>query len=739
MIGAAATEEGLPGGLTRTLDEALRRAVRPGCRGRHPSPLTEELPRLQVFLQPALRALDAHGYSLGVTRIQVLRAVCQGALLVGRPPEQWTIEEWRHIRRWYGGDNGLALTLVAVRGYGIASSEPLHPLFRECHRAPLAFRLFGQEAVRGAHARLRDAMMSLGYRDAGTSYIIPRCVAELLVWHGKPDLDMVTDESIARFVDDKPTTSTLSALHGVSMGLVRLGILTKPVDYSRRPERVQSAMVGPGRDRPDIASCPAEWLAWADRWFSQSDLALETRRTVRSVLVVAGRWLAREHPSVTMPSQWTLDIAHSWIKHVCERTAGEGVPPGRLIPNFGQPIAPTSKSKFIFGVRSFFRDILDWEWIERKFNPLRAFRLPKQIRRAVGPNPRPLDDAVWLKLRAAALTLGPQDLPPGPRGRSSLLPLPMVQAVAAAWTFSGCRSSEIHRLGLDCTYYEDVPEQTDPVSGEVLPAFRQAMLRVPANKTSGEFVKPIEGPLAEAIERWRQARQQQPRSVDRVTQRQTDYLFCNRGRMLSRTFLNRTLIPILLNKAGLDARDSRGAITSHRARTTLATKLYSPKSGMAAVEVMKWLGHTDLATGRYYVELTPMRLMTAFHRSVALSDNLRLVGVLADTNPGPGEPVLRYDLGHGWCTNPAYAMCAHRMACARCSFYEPAAAMRERLEQQSGRYLHLLHELRLADDEQAAVSGDREAVQRLLKRLQREPTPGTPDFEQAEQPHPPAN
>ena len=68
----------------------------------------------------------------------------------------------------------------------------------------------------------------------------------------------------------------------------------------------------------------------------------------------------------------------------------------------------------------------------------------------------------------------------------------MVQAIAAAWTFSGCRSNEIYRLELDCTYYEDVPEQTDPVTGEVLPAFRQAMLRVPANKTSGEFVKPIE-------------------------------------------------------------------------------------------------------------------------------------------------------------------------------------------------------------------------------------------------------
>jgi integrase len=693
-----------------------------------------ELPGLKALLQPALRALDAHGYSLGVTRIQVLRAVCQGTLFLGRPPEQWSIEEWQQIRSSHGGDSKLALSLVAVRGYGIASSEPVHPLFRGCNRTPLAFRLFGQDTVREAYARLRDAMLTLGYSDAGTSYAIPRCVAELLVWHGAPDLDSLTDESVARFAADKPSKSTVSVLPGVSAGLVRLGLLSKPI-RSRRPAAAQLTRAGPGRERPDVAPCPDEWLTWIDRWSRQSDLAVETRRTIRGALVVAGRWLASEHPGVISPAQWTLETAHAWTRHICERTAGDGVPPGRLIPNYGQPLAPTSKARLIFGMRSFFRDILDWEWLERKFNPFHAFKLPKQIRRAVGPNPRPIDDAVWLKLRAAALSLGPQDLRSGGRGRPSLLPFPMVQAVAVAWTFSGCRSNEIYRLELDCTYYEDVPEQADPVTGEVLPAFRQAMLRVPANKTSGEFVKPIETPLAEAIERWRRARKPQPRSVDRVTQRPTDYLFCNRGRILDRAFLNRILIPILLDKGGLDAKDSRGAITSHRARTTLATKLYSPKSGMATVEVMKWLGHTDLATGRYYVELTPMRLMTAFHRSVALSENLRFVGVLADTHPGPGEPVLRYDLGHGWCTNPAYAMCAHRMACARCSFYEPATAMREQFERQAGRYLRLLHELRLADDEKAAVSGDREAVQRLLDRLRDEPTPGSPNADMASQQH----
>jgi len=299
----------------------------------------------------------------------------------------------------------------------------------------------------------------------------------------------------------------------------------------------------------------------------------------------------------------------------------------------------------------------------------------------------------------------------------------MVRAVANAWVFSGCRSDEISRLELNCIYVEDVPEQTDPETGKLLPAFRQPMLRVPANKTKGEFVKPVEAPLAEAIDQWRHERPSQPKHLDRITLQPTDYLFCNRGRKLARGFINRTLIPLLLTKAGLPESDSRGAITSHRARATLATSLYSPQSGMAAIEVMQWLGHTDLATGRYYLDLTPVKLMTAFNRSVKLSENLRFVGVLADTSPGHGEPVLRYDLGHGWCTNPSYAMCAHRMACARCSFYEPAEMMIGRLERQAGRFQHMLQELRLADDERAAIEGDAEAARLLLLRLAKQSTP----------------
>lgn len=93
------------------------------------------------------------------------------------------------------------------------------------------------------------------------------------------------------------------------------------------------------------------------------------------------------------------------------------------------------------------------------------------------------------------------------------------------------------------------------------------------------------------------------------------------------------------------------------------TKLYDPRSGFGSLEAMHWLGHVRLESGQHYIELSPVRLMTAFHRSSKLTEEMRCVRALVDGHLDPGGPVLRYDVGHGWCKNPAYAACAHRTTC----------------------------------------------------------------------------
>jgi hypothetical protein len=123
--------------------------------------------------------------------------------------------------------------------------------------------------------------------------------------------------------------------------------------------------------------------------------------------------------------------------------------------------------------------------------------------------------------------------------------------------------------------------------------------------------------------------------------------------------------------------DSRGPITSNRARATLATRLYNARSGLTPWRL-------------YYLETTPTALMRSFHATSKISETPRYVGVLFDRQAQPGGPSLLYDLGHGWCTNEAFASCAHPMAYAKCDFYRPDKEMRTRIEQQNERYVRFL-------------------------------------------------
>ncbi|WP_331773151.1 hypothetical protein OG948_58070 (plasmid) [Embleya sp. NBC_00888] len=50
-------------------------------------------------------------------------------------------------------------------------------------------------------------------------------------------------------------------------------------------------------------------------------------------------------------------------------------------------------------------------------------------------------------------------------------------------------------------------------------------------------------------------------------------------------YINNSVIPMLRRKAGLPAADVRGTITSHRARSTIASRLYNAKEPMTLFEL----------------------------------------------------------------------------------------------------------------------------------------------------------
>jgi hypothetical protein len=209
-------------------------------------------------------------------------------------------------------------------------------------------------------------------------------------------------------------------------------------------------------------------------------------------------------------------------------------------------------------------------------------------------------------------------------------------------------------------------------------------------------------------------------------------LFCFRGRRLPSRYLNLTLIPALCRKAGVPPEDARGRITSHRARTTIATQLYNAKEPMTLFELQAWLGHRSPLSTQYYAKIMPTTLAKAYQDAGYFTRNLRTIEVLVDRQAiesgatAKGAPWQYYDLGHGYCTYSFFEQCPHRMACARCDFYLPKESSRIQLLEATGNLQRMLAEVPLTDDERGAVEDGQAALESLLERLADVPTPGGP-------------
>ena len=164
---------------------------------------------------------------------------------------------------------------------------------------------------------------------------------------------------------------------------------------------------------------------------------------------------------------------------------------------------------------------------------------------------------------------------------------------------------------------------------------------------------------------------------DRKTGEHVDFLFAHRAKRLAKTYINAAVIPSLCRKAGVPAADVRGNITSHRARSTIATQLYNAKEPMTLFELQAWLGHRSADTTQNYAKITPNTLSRAYSDAGYFERNVRTIEVLIDRQAAEngaaasGEPWQYYDLGHGYCGYTFFEQCPHRMACAKCDFYTP--------------------------------------------------------------------
>jgi len=374
-------------------------------------------------------------------------------------------------------------------------------------------------------------------------------------------------------------------------------------------------------------------------------------------------------------------------------------------------------------VRVFFADLQEWGVIPPRFDPYRSLTPPRSIKALVcSSSPRVIADDVWAKLLWAGLNITAEDFAGrrNPDGRIyTFYPIEMMRALTVVWLFAGLRGDEIRRLRVGCVRWQQ--ENCSSV----------CFLDVPVNKTSAAFTKPVDKVVGEAINAWEKVRPAQAKLCDSKTGEMADFLFLHRMKHLGPYYLNLGLIPRLCKKAGVPQRDLRGKITSHRARSTIATQLFNAKEPMSLYELQEWLGHRLPSSTQRYAKITPTKLMKSYSDAGYFGRNLRAIEVLIDQEKvragvGAQEAWKFYDLGHGYCAYDFFDQCPHRMACAKCSFYMPKGSTASALLEGKNNLLRMRQEIPLTEAEVAAVDDGASALESLLKRLADVPTPGGP-------------
>lgn len=688
------------------------------------SPVPKELRfQLERLLQPLDEILDTLGVQMR-SGLLTIAALCQRMSLLGTAYWVWSEQEWttllregfEHYPPGYASataNRQPCYQLLTIAYFLGPQTEFWLPFLKEASPLTLARLLFGEDELELALEQVTSVLVTWGYRAETRSArtLLRTTLVEVFLSCRSPSLHQITSPRLDALREKLESQAKRAVLERIAKALLQLGWLDAPLlpAQERRkllPEQRNTAGVDP------------EWVEWCLQWYRFSDLTTTVKWSYVGKLFQTGRWLKQEHPEVNSPHQWTTRLAAEYVATIDQMKVGDFAIPeyhAQLKGRKGAPLSARTKAQQLAVMRAFFRDMQEEPHaIPRRFDPVRAFATPRPIRNQLGPNPRDLDPLLWAKLVHAALNLTEGDLPRTNAGALHY-PVAFVRALAAVWVYSGLRSDEIIRLRLGCIRWQH-EHMTIPETGEVLPKDTTCFLTVPTNKTGGTFQKPVNPIVGKRINEWEGVRASgQPARNDRKTGARTDYLFAHRGKSLGKEYLNARLIPLLCKRAGIPRADERGAITSHRARATLATLLYNAPEGLSIFDLMQWLGHKDPGTTQHYTRVKPTRLAAAYSHA---ERNSRLMEALVDTKADANEKVnIYYVLGeHGLCGNPDWSSCLYRMACIKCPFFVPKD--QAQLIEASRTVKRFMEVVELTEEELAAVQDDYQKLEGAVERTQ---------------------
>jgi integrase len=573
--------------------------------------------------------------------------------------------------------------------------------------------VFGSSQLESDLARLMAALKSQRYTIRQNDGLTHFLAISLLAMRS-PHLEDISIELLDNMYQETRKKEHQREIKRLAYALFVMGFVPRPVkgvvNYSYQEKPGTSENIHP------------DWVAFCYRWLQTSTLETKTRRSHYRQLKAIGRWLAKTYPAVTTPDHWTAEIAQGFVVMVENMRSGDWIScQPKHVP---KPLKATTKSGIIYIVRRFFNDCQEWGWVKLAFNPQRYLRPSSKTMSQLGPAPRVIADDIWAKLLWAGLNLTSEDV----FAWQSVAgyPIEMVQALATVWLFGGLRMNEIRRLRVGCIRWQ-YPQGDKKTRAETHDDV--CLLTIPVNKTGSAFVKPVDPIIGRSIEAWDAVRPVAGPTLDQKTNEIAHYLFNCRGRLLNQSYINQNLIPLLCHKAGIPEEDARGRITSHRARATIASQLYNAQEGMSWAELQAWLGHRIPESTRHYVAITPTKQAKSYAAAGYLDQNQRLINVLIDQEAirngaaHRGEVWRYYDVGHGHCTYDFFDECAHRLACARCTFYVPKVSSQNQLLQAKANLEKMIQVIDLNDSEQAAVEDSILLLEKLLTRLAEVPAP----------------
>jgi integrase len=646
----------------------------------------------------------------------------------------WSMEEWREsvgptraaFALRYGrsrAQNVRARTYLPLLAYLLDVLPNPGPLIELIEMPPLAERVFGKEVIDSAVERLITILRGWGYQQQERHPFVA-CVAYLLLCNKSPHLEDLSIDLIEAVGQACRLRGVQKHLAQISRALFALGLLPRHLPDLRR----ERAVVESGID----GSVSEEWLAWCQRWRNQS--VRGTRRSVYYQLLKVGRWLKATHPEVKSPGDFTHELVAEFVAVVNEMKVGEWIDTHKKrVPTHRveQPMKANAKMQLLNALRVFLRDCQASGWIPIRLNPYRDIPTPRSILNQIGPDPRVVDTDRWAKILWAAMNLEEKDLPLS-GSDASFYPLELVRAIAVVWCFAALRCDEVVRLRVGCIRWQR-EDAMIPETGEILPKDAVCFLDIPVNKTSTAYTKPVHSLVGKRINEWEAVRpREQPRALDKKTNEAVYFLFSYRSRRIAKTYLTSHLIPLLCHKAGIPIEDSRGKITSHRARATIASMLYNAQEPLDIFQLKEYLGHKHLSSTQQYLRINPTKLAKEVVKAGYLEQNLATIEVLLDQEAvlsgaaSRGECWKYYDLGHGWCTNPFWSACVHRMACARCPYYRPKDSLKEQFIEGKANLVRMLEFVQLTEDEKLLVTEGVELHQELIEKLADVPTPAGP-------------